>query len=135
MIEEQIKQANILVYCQFIKEYAHKTYSKELCGKCAYAVRRAVEFALKVKLKRVLSAKNYGPSYEAVGFKKVFNYPLDSKANYLPQIGDIAIIKYKPHGHITIFTDDGWVSDYFQLDMYGGIIRKKDPPFQIYRLS
>lgn len=130
-----------------ISEYliarSYPTYN-ENCGRCAKAVREAVEFVLDPKkIERTESAKNYGPSYEKIGFKKVFSFPEQDKQQYKPEIGDLAIIKYEPHGHICIycFGKDlktnknfcGWVSDFRQRDMYGGIIRKKNPSFDIYR--
>lgn len=119
-------------------------YDKD-CGKCAKFVRKAVEFDLGVKLERAVSAKDYGESYEKVGFKKIFSFPEQDKSKYLPQSGDIAIIQYEPHGHICMFCFyldastgkpfKGWISDFKQRDMYGGKIREKNPPFAIYRLE
>ena len=129
------KRSFITLYCEYIQSKAYPKYIKEVCGNCARFVREAVEFALVTKnLKRVLSAKNYGPSYEEVGFKKIFSYPAEAKAKYKPILGDIAIIQYEPHGHIAIYTNKGWISDFYQIDMYGGSIRKENPPFQIYRV-
>jgi hypothetical protein len=108
-------------------------YDKTKCGYCARAIRNAVEKGLGCTIKRTTSAKDYGPSYEKIGFKKVFEYPIQSKEEYKPEIGDISIIEYDPHGHICMFTGKKWVSDFVQNDMYGGSIRKKDPKFTIYR--
>lgn len=129
------KQSIITLYTDYVKDKAYPKFSKKLCGKCAKAVREAVEFALVTKkLKRTLSAKDYGPSYEQVGFQKVYDSVVNKGVVYKPEKGDISIITYDPHGHITIFTGDKWMSDYVQLDMYGGSIRKSKPPFAIYRL-
>lgn len=114
---------------------AYPVYDKETCGYCAKAVRLVVEKVLDCKLDREESAKDYGPSYEKIGFKKIFDYPLNEKTSYKPEIGDICIIQYNPHGHICMFTGKKWVSDFIQIDQYGGKIRNQDPPFSIYRLT
>jgi len=110
----------------------------ENCGRCAKAVREAIEYAFNPKtLRRTLSAKNYGSSLEEFGFRKVDNQ------NYIPQIGDVAIIHYEPHGHICAYCNSifpktgknfkGWVSDFQQIDVYGGKIRKSKPKIIYYR--
>lgn len=121
--------------CQYLITKAYPAYDKKTCGKCAAAVRSAVDFGLDCHVPRVLSAKDYGPSYEKVGFEKAFSYPEEAKESYKPQIGDISIIQYEPHGHIAMLTPKGWISDFVQRDMYGGKIRDKNPPFTIYRFS
>lgn len=102
--------------------------------KCAEYVRSAWDFAFGKAMPRTGSAKNCGPIYEGLGFKKVFSYPAQEKALYKPEIGDICIIQYEPHGHICVKTTKGWFSDFKQIDMYGGSIRKSNPPIDIYRL-
>jgi len=137
MIEEIKKTVDFLI----ARSYA--SYN-ENCGKCAKAVREAIEFGFAPKtLDRTESAKDYGPSYEKLGFKKVFSFPQEDKSKYKPKVGDIAIINYEPHGHICVFCSVkeprsgknyvGWISDFKQRDMYGGKIRDKNPSFNIYR--
>lgn len=129
--------------CDYLIARAYPAYN-ENCGKCAKMVREAVEFAIAPKtIDRTVSAKDYGPSYEKAGFKKVFSYPEQRKEEYIPEIGDIAIINYEPHGHICVYVKGTqfktgkkikcWISDFQQNDMYGGKIRDKDPSFAIYR--
>lgn len=129
--------------CDYLIARAEPAYN-ENCGQCAKRVREAVEFAISPKkIDHVISAKDYGPSYEKAGFRKVFCYPGNNKKEYKPEIGDIAIINYDPHGHICVFVEGEqpksgkkikcWVSDFIQKDMYGGKIRLKDPSFSIYR--
>jgi len=120
--------------CNYIIAKAYPKYDKLTCGKCARAVRSAFDFAFGKEMPRTESAKDYGPLYEDLGFKKTFNYPEQDKSLYKPKIGDLCIIQYEPHGHICLFTRKGWVSDYIQIDHYGGSIRKKNPPFSIYQL-
>jgi hypothetical protein len=115
--------------CQYLIAKAHPKST----GKCAAAVRSAFDFALGKAMTKTESAKNYGPIYEKLGFKKVFSYPGAKKLDYKEQKGDICIIQYEPHGHICVRTDKAWISDFVQIDKYGGNIRKKDPAFDIYR--
>jgi len=129
-MNDKIKKA-----CEYLTTKAYLTYDKKKCGKCATFVRCAVDFGFDCFIDRTESAKNYGPSYEKIGFKKVFSYPdIDKKkTDYIEQIGDIAIIDYEPHGHICMRTPKGWYSDFKQIDLYGGVIRLEDPKFAIYR--
>jgi hypothetical protein len=120
--------------CSYLIAKAYPKYDKVKCGKCAAFVRSAVDFALGKAIPRTLSAKNYGKIYESVGFKNIFSFPEQKKEDYKPEIGDISIIQYEPHGHICMLTKKGWISDFVQIDMYGGSIRKKNPNFKIYRL-
>jgi len=120
--------------CDYLMIRAYPKYDKNKCGKCASFVRSAVDFATGKSMERTLSAKNYGKIYEEIGFKNVFDFPTQPKEEYKPEIGDISIIQYEPHGHICMFTPKGWISDFVQKDMYGGSIRDKNPQFKIYRL-
>lgn len=121
--------------CTYLLTKAYPSYNKDTCGHCAMAVRMAFDFGFGVNIKKFPSAKDCAPAYEALGFTKVFSFPEQKIEEYKPQIGDIAIIQYLPHGHICAYTQKGWVSDFKQIDMYGGSIRKKNPPFAIYRLK
>lgn len=128
-------------------ENSYASYIAGKCGNCGKYVRQAVESCIDID--NTLSAKNYGPHYEKGGFEKIFTYPEKKKDQYIPQLGDISIIQYEPHGHICIYsqweeidpktkkskTINGWISDFKQRDMYGGKIRDKDPSFTIYRLK
>lgn len=124
---------NLEKSCEYLITKAHPSYNKDTCGHCAAAVRSAVDFGFSTHVQKTESAKNYGPSYEKIGFKNILTYPCFDKATYKPLLGDICIIQYEPYGHICMFTSKGWISDFIQSDMYGGPIRKKDPKFDIYR--
>tara|TARA_R110000868_G_scaffold75117_1_gene216916 strand:+ start:39 stop:467 length:429 start_codon:yes stop_codon:yes gene_type:complete len=128
--------------CQFLIIKAAPSYNKDTCGHCARAVRMAVDFGFDgINIKQVQSAKDYGASYETIGFKKVFSYPEKKIIDYKPVVGDICIIQpvvengkiIHPHGHICMFTKLGWISDFRQRDVFGGGIRDKNPSFCIYR--
>lgn len=129
----------------FLISRAYPAYNDN-CGKCAKFVREAVEYGFAPKLlNRTESAKNYGPSYEKIGFKRILSFPAEDKSRYQPKLGDIAIINYEPHGHICFYSVGkdpktgknfiGWISDFRQRDLYGGKIREKNPSFCIYRYS
>lgn len=125
-MNEKIEKA-----CQYL---ITKAYSKSM-GRCAKSVREAVDFGFGVHIEHTLSAKDYGPCYQKIGFKKIFSYPNGDvkKTDYKEQLGDIAIIQYEPNGHICMKTSKGWYSDFKQIDMYGGKIRLENPKFDIYR--
>lgn len=120
---------------EYLITKSYPSYNKDTCGKCAAFVRSACDFAFGVHVQKFPSAKDCAPAYEELGFKKVFSFPEQDKQEYKPELGDIAIIQYLPHGHICMNTSKGWISDFKQRDMYGGKIRDKNPPFAIYRLS
>lgn len=132
--------------CQYLVTKAYPSYNKDTCGYCAKAIRSAVDFALEGEnIEKKPSAKDYGPSYEKVGFEKILNDNLDNIKNYIPQKGDICILQpvkqikdgkeiiLHPHGHICMYTQKGWVSDFIQRDMPGGGLRKLNPQVTIYR--
>lgn len=136
--------------CFFIISKAFPSYNKSTCGHCARAVRTAWDFATGKHIGQVLDAKDYGPSYEKIGFKNIFSHPQSNIRDYKPQIGDICIIQsvkegekiLHPDGHICMLTSKGWISDFVQTnggsklplaEMYGGSIRDKNPDFDIYR--
>ena len=77
-------------------------------------------------------AKDYGPYLEQYGFSPV------SPGGYTPQIGDVAVIQNytggNPAGHITMYTNSGWLSDFVQRDMWGGPgYRTNQPSYQVFR--
>lgn len=127
--------------CVFLITKAFPKYDAKTCNHCAQAVRSAFDFAFGKHIERVSDAKDYGPSYEKIGFKKVFSHPEGKIFDYQPVFGDICIIQpvvekgeiFHPHGHICVFTSKGWISDFVQNDMFGGSIRDKNPNFIILR--
>lgn len=124
--------------CLYLITKAYPSYNKDTCGHCAAAVRSAVDFAFEQHIERAEAAKDYGSSYEKIGFKKIFCYPEDPKEEYHPEKGDICIFQAAeghPQGHICMFTSKGWVSDFIQRDMPGGNLRDKNPSFDILRYA
>lgn len=100
-------------------------------GRCAEYVRKAIE-AGGITLHRRTSAKDYGMSLQASGFT--------SACASTPLAGDVAIIQPihgHPHGHMTMFNGEIWISDFKQYHgLYPGpTYRKLKPSFVIYRYS
>ncbi|MBA8306843.1 hypothetical protein HVX57_12045 [Klebsiella michiganensis] len=119
-------------------------------GKCAAYVRRAVEAGgvkIKIPPPRIgnsASACDYGPSFEAVGFKPVYFYtgsgPTDTAVIPGQQAGDVVVIQPidgHPHGHIALFNGTNWVSDFIQLRGFypGQQYRNVKPAYILYRYS
>ncbi len=116
-------------------------------GQCARAVRETIERTLgsfsylifKIQfisksvgfpLRRTQHARNYGPSLEAAGFSVISNdTPL--------QPGDVRIIERThghPSGHMQMYTDNGWMSDFRQQDEWPGLAyRRNTPSYTTYR--
>jgi hypothetical protein len=99
-------------------------------GMCAKYTRQAIE-AGGVTLIRHNSAKDYGPSLEAVGFIALNSCPIAYAK------GDVAVIQGfagHPHGHMQIFDGKQWISDFKQYDFWPGrSYRKKQPSYIVYR--
>jgi hypothetical protein len=110
-------------------EYVNSHALGASTGRCAEAVRKAVE-AGGVNLARHNSAKDYGPSLQAVGFAR-----LGSIAAFTS--GDVVVIDSFPgntHGHIAIFNGLSWVSDFKQSGLYPGPgYRQYRPAYSVYR--
>lgn len=119
-------------------------------GKCAAYVRRAVEAGgvkIKIPPPRIgnsASAYDYGPSFEAVGFKPVYYYagsgPTDTAIIPGQKAGDVVVIQPidgHPHGHIALFNGTNWVSDFIQLRGFypGQQYRNVKPAYILYRYN
>jgi muramidase (phage lysozyme) len=90
------------------------------------------------------SACDYGPSFEAVGFKPVYSYtgsgPTDTAIIPGQQAGDVVVIQPidgHPHGHIALFNGTSWVSDFIQLRGFypGQQYRNVKPAYILYRYN
>lgn len=115
--------------------YLGKHVRPHSLGRCAEFVRKAIE-AGGVVLHRHVSAKDYGPSLNAVGFDRIVSAHAD--AHYRHQAGDVAVIQPiegHPHGHMAMFNGMYWLSDFVQ---YHGVYpahlyRVIRPPYAVYR--
>ena len=113
-------------------------------GRCAKYVREALDAGGLSINPHPVYAKSYGPYLTLNGFTAVV--PKD----YAPKKGDVAVIQdyaggvdpvttkaypaSDPAGHIAMYDGTQWVSDFKQIDMWGGPgYRKHRPDFQVYR--
>ncbi|CAF1202663.1 unnamed protein product [Rotaria sordida] len=99
-------------------------------GQCAQAVRQSIENVLGIRLERTQFARNYGPRLEAAGLRAITNgTPL--------RPGDVRIIQPTvghPAGHMQMYTENGWVSDFRQRDEWpGSAYRQNQPSYTTYR--
>jgi GH24 family phage-related lysozyme (muramidase) len=103
-------------------------------GKCAKYVRLAINAGGIATPGNPVSACNYNPYLEKLGFKQV------STTTY--EKGDIAVFeafqgdkKYHEHGHIQMWNGTQWVSDFKQRDYWAGPdYRKHKPGSVVYRM-
>ena len=81
-------------------------------------------------------ARDYGPYLIGLGFHEV------SDMGYSPEVGDIVVIqpsnhpeaaKISPDGHVAGYDGHQWISDFRQIDMWGGPYRSAHLSYQIYR--
>jgi hypothetical protein len=108
-------------------------------GHCAKAVREALE-AGGIKLERVASAKDYGPSLENAGFKPI----AVTESTYTPAKGDVVIFQpcknSHPDGHMQIYDGTQFVSDFKQKDKLWpnssetSVWKKEKPKFTVFRM-
>lgn len=113
-------------------------------GLCAKYVREALAAGGLVINPHPVYAKSYGPFLTVNGFAAVV------QKDYVATKGDIAVIQdypagvdpatkkafsaSDPAGHITMYDGTQWVSDFKQIDMWGGPgYRKHQPDYQVYR--
>ena len=94
----------------------------EKTGECAKYVNNALQAHIK-NYRRVGSGKDVAAAAVATGKYKYV--PFDD--NYVPQVGDIQSLPSwtdlgKKHGHSTMYTKDGWVSDFKQRRVGDGRI-------------
>jgi hypothetical protein len=99
---------------------------------CATHVGNAIR-AGGLNLGNTLSAKDFGPLLEKVGFVEI------SIEVYEPIAGDVAVIQGFPgdsgrDGHIQMYDGNRWVSDFPQRTFYPGpAYREHQPSYKIYR--
>ena len=113
--------------------HLNKSAQPTSVGRCARYTREAIE-AGGILLTRTLFAKDYGPSLEAAGFKKVTE-PITG--DYVA--GDVVVIEGfagSAEGHMAMFNGQAWVSDFVQREIYPGpAYRTSKPNYAIYRHS
>lgn len=97
----------------FLKEPSNGWAGIRSKGRCARAVRQAINAGHLATLNNPVSAADYRYYLPTLGFM-VLNIE-----GYTPKVGDIAVFPAVPeaghvHGHIAMYTGDGWHSDYIQ---------------------
>lgn len=101
----------------------NKTPDNKSIGKCATYVREAFQIGggAGSMSDRPMSACAYSKFMEAWGWTEVYRGFSPSIEGYSPQKGDVSVIagtSAKPHGHIQIYNDGLWYSDYGDKDAY-----------------
>lgn len=115
----------------YATQHAYSSYTKDLCGHCARAIRRALESAGFDMSSHPVYATNYGPKLIRLGFTEIPN------DGYSPEKGDVRVWGPRPKqnppaGHIDIYNGKNWVSDYIQHGNYPGAAYQ-NVSFKIYR--
>ncbi len=103
-------------------------------GKCAKFVRLALADAGLVPKEHPVSAKDWGPTLESLGFVAL------AAGDTEYQLGDVAVIQRvsdSEHGHIQGYDSAArqWISDFVQRRDFwpGPTFRKEKPAFVVYR--
>lgn len=111
---------------QFLRDHAHAQSQ----GKCAAAVRQALEAGGLDTTGRPNAAGDYDSFLPGLGFHEV------DINGYVPQKGDIVVHEPReghPYGHIAMYDGENWISDFIQTDMFGGSAYRNDPDYTIWR--
>lgn len=114
----------------YLVSNAKPYYIEGVCGKCAEAVRQALEAGGLSMIGHPESACKYDTFFPKLGFYQV------EKNDYIPQKGDIIVLKAvenHPHGHIAMFSGDKWISDFVQRDMWGGSAYRNKAEYTLFR--
>lgn len=110
----------------YLREHAHKSS----IGQCAKYVRMAIEAGGISTEGRPASAKDYDSFLPQIGYHEL------SKENYNPLPGDIVVHEAQsghPHGHIAMYDGQNWISDFVQIDMFGGRAYRNNPDYTLWR--
>jgi hypothetical protein len=125
---DKINKPSGLVDLQKMTEWLDSHANAKSVGKCAKYVRQALEAGGGDTTGHPVSAKNWGPILEKMGFKPV------PESNYISKLGDVAVFQPRErngHGHIQAYDGKGWVSDFIQPRFRPN--RRDTTPYQIYR--
>lgn len=109
-------------------DYAANHHATKSHSMCAGYVMRAMILGGKCPM-GLLPAYAYAETLPQMGFKEV--------KNGTPKIGDISVLPQNnksAFGHIAIYTDKGWVSDFVQYDdIYPGGAYRANGKYKIFR--
>jgi len=117
-------------FCRYLR--ANVSPAQFGVGQCARYVRVALAHAGLVPASHPVSAKDWGPTLESLGFRPTDSDGSDARA------GDVAVIeppRGERHGHIAGFDGTNWISDFVQMrGLYPGpAYREQRVPFVVYR--
>ena len=104
-------------------------------GKCARAIRLALEAAGANTAGHPVNAKDWGATLLRIGFQVI---AVHRPEGFLFRKGDIVVMQPylggHPAGHIAGFDGRKWVSDFIQHDFWAGPgYRKERPSYAVYR--
>ena len=112
---------------KYLREHAYEKSQ----SKCAKAVRLALEAGGLDTSGRPAAAADYNDGFlQSLGFIEV------SPENYTPQAGDIVVHERQdghPYGHIAMYDGTEWISDFVQIDMFGGSAYRNNPDYSLWR--
>ncbi len=110
--------------------YIQNNALESSAGACARFVRQAIEAGGLSTNGRPLAACDYETYLPTIGFSVI------NSSNYTPQAGDIVVHEAQPghsYGHIAMYTGQQWISDFIQIDMFGGSAYRENPDYTILR--
>ena len=115
--------------------YLRKHSTPHSQGRCARALRQALEAGGASTNGHPVNAREYGPTLERNGFYVV---AFTNLTNYVPVKGDVVIFDPYPggnsSGHIQAFDGRGWVSDFTQGRFWPGSgYERKEAVYVVYR--
>ena len=121
---------NVNKAINYLVAKAYPCYDEKTCGKCATAVREALEAGGLSTIGHPVKACDYDKFLPTLGFKEA------NKNNYVPQKGDIIVLEAigsHTAGHIAMYTGTKWVSDFVQRDMWGGPAYRNKANYTLFR--
>lgn len=122
---------NVEVFASYLRSHA-VGHSQ---GRCARAVRLALEEAGANTAGHPLRAKDWGPVLLRIGFRPI---AVPKPEQFVFRKGDIVVIQTytggNPAGHIAGFDGTKWISDFVQRDFWAGPnYRRERPEYVVYR--
>lgn len=117
---------NVSKAVEHLVSHAHRKSQ----GRCAMYVRQALEAGGLNMNGHPSEAYQYVDFLPKVGFYEV------DKSGYIPQPGDVIVIQPvagHPHGHIAMYSGSNWISDFVQIDMWGGSDYRKKANYNLFR--
>ena len=115
----------------YLRANANPCYDEKKCGKCAAAVRNALQAGGIDTSIHPLSAKDYGYYLKKWGFSEI------GRQGYVPKMGDVKVYQPyhngNPNGHINMYDGKDWVSDFIENPKGPGPGYRSANDYVIYR--